>query len=97
MRPRAWVAFAAMSAIWGIPYLFIKIAIDGGMTPVVVAFTRVVIGAVVLFPLAWRGGGFPSVRGRWRWVAAYALFEISLPFPLIAFGEPTSPPRWRQS
>ncbi len=87
MRPRAWVAFAAMSAIWGIPYLFIKIAIDGGMTPVDIAFTRVVIGAAVLFPLAWRGGGLSTLRGRWRWVAAYALFEISLPFPLIAFGE----------
>jgi drug/metabolite transporter (DMT)-like permease len=52
MRPLAWLAFAAVSAIWGIPYLFIEIAIDGGMTRVDVAFTLVVIGAVVLFPLA---------------------------------------------
>ena len=32
MTRRAWVAFAASSLIWGVPYLFIKIAVDHGMT-----------------------------------------------------------------
>ncbi len=33
MSRRAWVAFAAASLIWGVPYLFIRIAVRGGMTP----------------------------------------------------------------
>jgi drug/metabolite transporter (DMT)-like permease len=76
-----------MSAIWGFPYLFIKIAVDHGVPPASVAFGRVVLGAAVLLPLAWRAGVLSSLKGHWRWIALYALFEISIPFPLIAFGE----------
>ena len=32
MTRRAWAAFAAASIIWGVPYLFIKIAVDHGVT-----------------------------------------------------------------
>jgi len=84
---RAWLAFAAMSVIWGVPYLFIKIAVDGGVPPAAVAWTRVTLAAVVLLALAWRAGTLPSLRGRVRWLLAYAVAEISIPFPLIAFGE----------
>ena len=87
MSTRAWLAFAAMSVIWGVPYLFIKIAVDGGVPPAVVAWTRVIIAAAVLLALAWRAGTLPSLRGRMRWLAAYALAEITIPFPLIALGE----------
>jgi drug/metabolite transporter (DMT)-like permease len=84
---RAWLAFAAMSVIWGVPYLFIKIAVDGGVPPAAVAWTRVTLAAVVLLALAWRAGTLPSLRGRVRWLLAYAVAEISIPFPLIALGE----------
>lgn len=87
MSPRAWAAFAAMSLLWGIPYLFIKIAVDDGVPPAFVAWARVVLAAAVLVPLAWRAGTLGAVRGRWRWLLVYAVIEISLPFPLIAFGE----------
>jgi hypothetical protein len=33
MSARGWAAFAAMSAIWGVPYLFLKIALDDGLSP----------------------------------------------------------------
>jgi drug/metabolite transporter (DMT)-like permease len=84
---RAWLAFAAMSVIWGVPYLFIKIAVDGGVPPAAVAWTRVTLAAAVLLVLAWRAGTLPSLRGRVRWLVAYAVAEISIPFPLIALGE----------
>jgi drug/metabolite transporter (DMT)-like permease len=41
----------------------------------------------VLLALAWNAGKLGPLRGRWRWIAAFALVEISLPFPLIAAGE----------
>src|SRR3954454_23227560 len=85
MNGRGWAAFAAMSLIWGVPYLFIKVAVDDGVSPAFLSFARVVIAAVVLLALA--GRTVRSLRGRWVWVAAYAVVEIALPFPLIAAGE----------
>jgi len=84
---RAWLAFAAASVIWGIPYLFIRIAVRDGITPPVLAWGRVTLGALVLLVLALRAGTLPTLRGRWRWLLAYALAEIAIPFPLIATGE----------
>ena len=91
MTRRAWLAFAAASVIWGVPYLFIKIAVDHGVTPPVLAWGRVTLGALVLLALAWRAGTLPSLRGRWKWLLAFAVAEISIPFPLLAFGEQRVP------
>jgi drug/metabolite transporter (DMT)-like permease len=87
MSPRGWAAFAAMSAVWGLPYLFIKVAVDDGVSPAFVSFARVVIAAAVLLALAAHAGVLSSLRGSWRWLAVYAVAEIALPFPLIAAGE----------
>jgi drug/metabolite transporter (DMT)-like permease len=84
---RAWAAFGAVSTLWGIPYLFIKVAVDDGVPPAFLAWVRVTLGAAVLLLLAWHAGVLGTVRGRWRWIAAYAVVEISIPFPLIAYGE----------
>jgi drug/metabolite transporter (DMT)-like permease len=84
---RAWLAFAGISVIWGVPYLFIRIAVRDGVTPPVLAFSRVALAAIVLLALAKRAGTLPSITRRWRWLAAYAVAEISIPFPLIAAGE----------
>ena len=56
MTARAWAGFATMSVLWGIPYLFIKIAIDGGLSPSFVAWSRVVLAAAVLLALSARAG-----------------------------------------
>lgn len=87
MSTRAWVAFGCMSALWGIPYLFIKVAVDDGLPPAFVAWSRVMLAAAILLALAWRSGALGSLRGKGRWLAAYAFLEISIPFPMIAFGE----------
>jgi drug/metabolite transporter (DMT)-like permease len=87
MSRRAWGAFAAVSVLWGLPYLFIKIADDGGMPPLLLAWSRVVLGAVVLLALAARAGTLPSLRGRGPWLLAFAVAEIAIPFPMIAVGE----------
>ncbi|MBV9714404.1 MAG: DMT family transporter [Solirubrobacterales bacterium] len=87
MSRRAWLAFASMAAIWGVPYLFIKIALTGGIPPLTLAWARVALGAAVLLGLARRAGTLGSVRGHGRWLLAYAVAEVSVPFPLIAAGE----------
>jgi drug/metabolite transporter (DMT)-like permease len=87
MSARAWTAFAAVSTLWGMPYLFIKVAVDDGVPPAFLAFVRVALGGAVLIALAWRVGALAPLSGRWRWLIVYALFEIVVPFPLIAAGE----------
>ena len=76
MNPRAWGMFAAMSFLWGIPYLFIKIAVDEGLSPAFVSWSRVLLAAVVLLALAARGGLLSQLRGRWRWLLALSLIHI---------------------
>jgi drug/metabolite transporter (DMT)-like permease len=84
MSPRGWLLFASMSLIWGVPYLFIKIAVED-LSAGFVAWSRVAMAAAVLLPIAWRTG---ALRGlSLRWLAAFALVEITIPFPLIAYGE----------
>jgi drug/metabolite transporter (DMT)-like permease len=84
---RAWTLFATVSTVWGIPYLFIKVGVDGGMPPVVLAWARIVLGAAVLLVLAAHAGALRGLRGRWRYVVAYGVIELAIPFPLIATGE----------
>jgi drug/metabolite transporter (DMT)-like permease len=83
---RAWVTFAAVSVLWGIPYLFIKIAV-GELSPGFVAWGRIAIGAAVLLPFAWRMGALRGLRRHLWPVLAYAACEIAVPFVLIALGE----------
>src|ERR687896_2323386 len=87
MSARAWIAFAAVSTLWGIPYLFIKVAVDDGVPPAFLAWVRVVLGGAVLLALAWAAGTLAPLGGRWRWLAIFAVIEIAIPFPLIAAGE----------
>jgi drug/metabolite transporter (DMT)-like permease len=87
MNRRAWLAFATLSLIWGIPYLFIKVAVDGGISPFFLSWARLVLGAALLFAIVPRQGLEMLRRGPRRWILAYATVEMALPFPLIAAGE----------
>jgi drug/metabolite transporter (DMT)-like permease len=87
MSRRAWLAFATLSLIWGVPYLFIKVAVDGGISPFFLAWARLVLGASLLFAIVPRQGLEMLRRGPQRWILAYATVEMALPFPLIAAGE----------
>ncbi len=86
MTPRAWLFFCIVSVLWGIPYFFIKIAV-AELSPLVVVFVRVAIGALVLLPVALHGGALQRLRGRLGTIVALAGFQVVAPFLLITFGE----------
>lgn len=83
MTARGWFLFSLMGVVWGIPYLMIKVAVDG-VSPSVVVFTRCAVGAALLLPFAVRQGGFTglarSVRTHWRPMLAFACIEIIVPW-----------------
>jgi drug/metabolite transporter (DMT)-like permease len=83
---RGLALFAAMCVIWGIPYLLIKVAVKG-VGPVDLVFLRVVLGAVLLVPIALtRVQVRPLVR-RWRWIVAYTIIEMAIPWVLLSDAE----------
>jgi drug/metabolite transporter (DMT)-like permease len=83
---RAWALFATVSVIWGMPYLFIKIAVEE-VSPSVVAWSRLAIAAAVLLPVAWKLGALRGLGSRWRILTAFAAVEMAVPWPLLGFGE----------
>jgi drug/metabolite transporter (DMT)-like permease len=91
MSWRGWGAFAALGIIWGVPYFFIKVSVQE-LSPVVVAFGRVTLGASILLPIAWRRGALQSLGAHKAAIVAFALVEFAIPFSAISFGE-----RWIDS
>jgi drug/metabolite transporter (DMT)-like permease len=91
MSWRAWAAFAALGVIWGIPYFFIKLAVQE-LSPFVVAWGRITLGAMILLPIAWRRGALRHMRTHLVAICAFALAEFVIPFSAISFGE-----RWISS
>jgi len=86
MTRKGWLLFIAMSVIWGIPYLFIKIALQE-LNPGVVVFARVGIATLVLIPIAMVQGALQPLRKRWLMIAGLACVQVVGPFLLISFGE----------
>jgi drug/metabolite transporter (DMT)-like permease len=80
MTARGWFLFSLMGVVWGIPYLMIKVAVDG-VSPSVVVFTRCAVGAVLLLPFALAQGGLiRTVRAHWRPMLAFACIEVVVPW-----------------
>jgi drug/metabolite transporter (DMT)-like permease len=88
---RAWGAFAGLGIIWGLPYFFIKVSVQE-LSPLVVAFGRVMLATVILLPIAWRRGALRSLGKHKAAICAFALAEFAIPFLVISFGE-----RWISS
>lgn len=86
MSRRGLALFAAMSVIWGMPYLLIKIAV-GGVPVSVLVLARVAIGAALLLPIALRRGEFGALRSVWRWVVAFAFVEVIVPWIVLSEAE----------
>jgi drug/metabolite transporter (DMT)-like permease len=83
---RALVLFALMSIIWGIPYLFIRIAVTE-ITPATLVLSRTAIAAVILLPIAMARSDLRQVLVRWRWVVAFAAVEIAIPWVALGSAE----------
>ena len=75
-----------MCVIWGIPYLLIKVAVKG-VGPVDLVFLRVVLGAVLLVPIALTRVQVRPLVSRWRWIVAYTIIEMAIPWVLLSDAE----------
>ena len=91
MSWRGWTVFVALGIVWGLPYFFIKIALQE-VSPLILAFTRVLLATAILLPIAWRRGALRSLGKYQAPIIAFGLVEFAIPFSLISLGE-----RWISS
>jgi drug/metabolite transporter (DMT)-like permease len=77
----------AVAFIWGWSFLLIKVQL-GGAPPEFIAFSRAVLGALVLVVLLrFSGDRVVPPRRQWGHVAVLGVVSSALPFTLIAWGE----------
>ena len=86
MSRRAWGLFAAMSLIWGVPYLFIKIAVEQ-ISPGEIVGLRTLLGGLLLLPLALRAGALRPALRAWPFVVAFGVIEMAIPWLLLGLAE----------
>src|SRR5438034_5667190 len=75
-----------MGFIWGIPYLFIKIAV-GELSPASLVFLRTAIGTVLLLPLAATRKDLAPLARDWKWILVYTAVEVAAPWFLLSDAE----------
>ena len=72
--------------IWGIPYLLIRVAVEE-LSPPALVFWRTAPAALLLAPFAFRHGRLRPLLARWRWVTAYTVVELAVPWLLLFHAE----------
>jgi drug/metabolite transporter (DMT)-like permease len=86
MSRRGWFLFLALGVIWGLPYLFIKLAVEY-VPPASLVFLRTALGALILVPLAAARGELRPLLPAWKPVLAYTAIEVAVPWLLLNHAE----------
>jgi len=87
---RGLLLFAGLGIAWGIPYLFIKVAV-GELEPAMVVFARSALAAILLLPLAFYRREVMTVLRHWKPMLAYTIVEIVLPWYFLSSAEQKLP------
>ena len=86
MDRRSWILIFVVGAIWGASFLFIEIGIRD-MSPAVVAWARVALGAAFLVPFAWYRGVLRVPGAGVGLIVFLAATQVAVPFVLIGEGQ----------
>ncbi len=78
--------FGALSVIWGIPYLLIRIAVRDFSPPTLVFFRTGAAGLAFL-PFLLRRDVLRSLWDHWRPLVAYTIVEVAVPWLLLSSAE----------
>src|SRR5437870_5726919 len=75
-----------MCVIWGIPYLFIRVAVCE-LSPPTLVFFRTSAAALILLPFAFSRGGLAAIRGKWIPLLFFTAVEVAVPWLLLSSAE----------
>jgi drug/metabolite transporter (DMT)-like permease len=87
MSMRVGLIFAAVAVLWGVPFALIEVALDHGAEPLLIAWTRVAIGAAVLLGLAVAQRKLRGLRPYAGALVVIAIADVALPFTLVSFAQ----------
>jgi drug/metabolite transporter (DMT)-like permease len=74
MTRRGWLLFVALGVLWGMPYLLIRIAVE-------------TVDPLVVLPVALHRNALGAAFRNWKWLLAFTLIEISVPWVLLGHAE----------
>src|SRR6266511_6356373 len=86
MTRRGLLLFGLMSVIWGIPCLFIRVAV-AEISPATLVLWRTAIAVAILLPIALVRVDLRPIFARWHWVVAFAAVEIAIPWVALGSAE----------
>jgi drug/metabolite transporter (DMT)-like permease len=88
---RYWPLILALASVWGASYLFIKVGVDGGLSPGALMFARTLIAGTVLLAYLMVTLGARNalrrLREAWRHAIVLGILNAAAPFWLIGWGE----------
>jgi drug/metabolite transporter (DMT)-like permease len=88
---RYWPLLLLLASVWGASYLFIKVAVEGGLEPAPRMCARAAIAAAILLGYLVRTLGraraLGELRASWRQWAVLGVIGNAVPFWLVAWGE----------
>ncbi|MEU6380858.1 DMT family transporter [Streptomyces sp. NPDC046909] len=88
MSPASTLRMAALALLWGSGFLWIKLALNHGLSPAQITIARCALGTLTLLALARSAGQrLPRDRATWGHLVVAALFCNAIPFALFALGE----------
>ena len=84
MTGRQFALLVALALTWGCSYLFIKVIVDAGVSPIGMAAARTSLGALSLIPFAWHSrAGFRQSRRAWLLMLGLGLLNFAIPWTLF--------------
>ncbi len=83
---KGWLLFLTLCVAWGLPYLFIRVAVRE-LPPPALVLLRTAPAALLLLPFALRRGEIRRMLRAWPWVLAYTVVELCIPWLLLAHAE----------
>jgi drug/metabolite transporter (DMT)-like permease len=83
---KGWLLFITLCVVWGLPYLFIRVAVRE-LPPPALVMLRTAPAALLLLPFALRRGEIRRMLRAWPWVLAYTVVELCIPWLLLAHAE----------
>ena len=86
MSRKGWLLFITLCVAWGLPYLFIRVAVRE-LPPPALVMLRTAPAALLLLPFALRRGEIRRMLRAWPWVLAYTVVELCIPWLLLAHAE----------
>lgn len=89
MDAAEWGQLLALSLLWGATFLFVEVALAGGLPPLTLVLARVTLAALALHAVVLAGTGRPLAADRRTWaaLAVMGLLNNVIPFGLTFWAQ----------